>query len=433
MTSSTPHRISFGILMILLFAALAISGTSCSAIKARNSSPQGASDSADQKSDEPMLFAITVGERGGYIDSSGKVVVEPQFERTDDFAEGLGRICVGKMYGFIDSSGKIVIEPKYNNANDFSEGLAAVCEGIPWSDTGRWGFIDKEGIYVIEPQFGHVSDFHEGLASATIKTVGVSKSPGRDNPWAPHWGFIDQKGNFVIKPEYTWVQDFSEDVAAVLIATKLGFIDKTGAIAIQPQYTVANRFSQGLAVVCVGDVGKGGKWGYIDKTGTMVIDAKYDLAYDFSEGLAPVRILADEKYTDITGVSHYLTEGAHDMKGIRGRWAYIDRTGQIVIEPKFDGARPFSDGLAAVCMGNPFNDKGKWGFIDTSGNYVMDPQFKYVGDFTHGLAIAGLEEWDGYIDKSGAYVWSTVHTEPILPSSSEDFGRHHTEGYPRVP
>ena len=33
---------------------------------------------------------------------------------------------------------------------------------------------------------------------------------------------------------------------------------------------------------------------------------------------------------------------------IGGKFGYIDRTGKVVIETKFDGARDFSEGLAAV-------------------------------------------------------------------------------------
>jgi hypothetical protein len=30
------------------------------------------------------------------------------------------------------------------------------------------------------------------------------------------------------------------------------------------------------------------------------------------------------------------------------RWGFIDKAGRTVVEPRFDGARPFSDGMAMV-------------------------------------------------------------------------------------
>ena len=52
-------------------------------------------------------------------------------------------VCLSKIYidnkvGFIDSTGKIIIEPKFNNALEFSEGLASA------RITGKYGYIDPQ-------------------------------------------------------------------------------------------------------------------------------------------------------------------------------------------------------------------------------------------------------------------------------------------------
>ena len=41
-----------------------------------------------------------------------------------------------------------------------------------------------------------------------------------------------------------------------------------------------------------------------------------------------------------------------------GKWGYADKEGNIVIEPEYDNAKSFSNGLGAVCK------NGKWGFIN---------------------------------------------------------------------
>ena len=46
---------------------------------------------------------------------------------------------MASKYGFIDKSGKMVIEPQFDNAEPFSEGLAQV------EKDGKLGFIDKSG------------------------------------------------------------------------------------------------------------------------------------------------------------------------------------------------------------------------------------------------------------------------------------------------
>ena len=65
----------------------------------------------------------------GFIDKSGKVVIEPQFDNVSAFSEGLAQVEKDDKWGFIDKNGKVVIEPQYDYVRDFSEGLAEVCKG----------------------------------------------------------------------------------------------------------------------------------------------------------------------------------------------------------------------------------------------------------------------------------------------------------------
>ena len=50
----------------------------------------------------------------------------------------------------------------------------------------------------------------------------------------------------------------------------------------------------------------------------------------------------------------------------RGKYGYVDRKGNVVIEPQFDNAKSFSEGLAWA------EKVGKTGYIDHSGAYVIE-------------------------------------------------------------
>jgi hypothetical protein len=56
-------------------------------------------------------------------------------------------------------------------------------------------------------------------------------------------------------------------------------------------------------------------------------------------------------------------------------WGYINNTGVYVVNPQFEYAWDFHDGLAWVRKG------GQWGLIDRQGNYVINPQFPNAMDF----------------------------------------------------
>lgn len=57
-----------------------------------------------------------------------------------------------------------------------------------------------------------------------------------------------------------------------------------------------------------------------------------------------------------------------------------------MIPQKYNMARPFSEGFAAVGMGDEPSSNGKWGFINTLDEPVIPIQYEKVGDFREGFA-----------------------------------------------
>jgi len=132
----------------------------------------------------------------------------------------------------------------------------------------------------------------------------------------------------------------------------------------------------------------GDKYGYINQAGSMVIEARFDDAMPFSEGLAAVRV------------------GDPD----EGEWGYIDTAGRFVIEPRFAGASFFSEGLAAVTVDDFF--KGKQGYINRQGEMVIQPQFDAAWPFRNGVGRVWLGEAEGtlnvldsrFVNREGEFV-----------------------------
>ena len=92
-----------------------------------------------------------------------------------------------------------------------------------------------------------------------------------------------------------------------------------------------------------------------------------------------------------------------------GKWGYINRKGEIVIEPQFlqvaEKNHLFSlewtEGLAPVRFNN-----GLWGYIDKTGKVVIDFQIEKAEPFRGGLALVGdIYKGIGYIDKTGKCIW----------------------------
>jgi hypothetical protein len=86
-----------------------------------------------QKSDS--RFLILRGDKLGYIDNQGAVVIKPQFDDAYPFREGFAAVMVNKKWGYIDKFGNFAISPQFRANRHFSEGLAGVSiyEDNVWS------------------------------------------------------------------------------------------------------------------------------------------------------------------------------------------------------------------------------------------------------------------------------------------------------------
>lgn len=133
------------------------------------------------------LACVDIDGKYGYIDKTGKIVIEPQFSRAENFSNGLALFSDGKGgLGYIDKKGKVVIKPKYEWAKSFSEGLAAVCLK---NDDGslenrKYFYIDKNEKMITDSLFCRAFDFHDGIALVEVYDEG--------------YNYVDKKGRLLI-------------------------------------------------------------------------------------------------------------------------------------------------------------------------------------------------------------------------------------------
>ena len=84
----------------------------------------------------------------------------------------------------------------------------------------------------------------------------------------------------------------------------------------------------------------------------------------------------------------------------QGNWGYVDKSGNVIIEPQFGYALPFSDGVARV---GSTGSLVTYGCIDTKGQWLFSTATLTVflsGDFQQGIAPAKVGYSFGLVDKS---------------------------------
>lgn len=112
---------------------------------------------------------------------------------------------------------------------------------------------------------------------------------------------------------------------------------------------------------------------------------KFSTMSNYSEGRARVRI--------------YGTDG----------YGFLDTQGNVVIQPQFEDAGRFRNGLATVCK--TIDGHLLYGFIDTAGNLRIPYQFEDVEEFTDYHAAVNKKGTWQYIDINGNTVLGPAFVE----------------------
>jgi tetratricopeptide (TPR) repeat protein len=251
----------------------------------------------------------------------------------------------GDKWGYINSSGKVLLRAQYDTATVFDTkyDLAVV------SNDGQYYAITSDG-----DKYG-VDDGTAYPQMTDVKTMTIGRIVGQRNGTYSYY-------NYDFEPiaenyQFDEITSNSCGVAAVRKGDKWGIITDSGAtvvdfvlddVAINSYDCV---FVDGIAMVkengswhmidtqgntvgtatfadakapessgyiAVSDTN--GRWGFIDREGNQVIEYTYFDAYSFSNGLAAVQTAVE--------------------------WGYISERNELVIDSLFEWAKPFHNGTS---------------------------------------------------------------------------------------
>ncbi len=111
-----------------------------------------------------IMFAKIDGKYKMY-DKDGKRINTFECDDVDVITDdGIIAFKKNDKWGFVDSTGKVIVEAKFDNAKSFSNGLAAVCQDE------KWGFVDKTGSVVIDCQFFD-ADYFNSKRNCLVKST----------------------------------------------------------------------------------------------------------------------------------------------------------------------------------------------------------------------------------------------------------------------
>jgi hypothetical protein len=341
----------------------------------------------------------------GYIDSTGKFVIEAKYDTAEEFSDGMAWVRIKGEGCFINRNGDTSIqfkpEQKTEIKSSFNSGLA-LCE-ISGSETHEDGYIyiDKQGNeQIFLPKYGKFSicyepgRFSEGFA--VVKDVETRL-----------YGYIDTDGKWLVKPTFAKAFAFRNQMAAVMYPNSkvFGFINNTGKPAFRPAAKDTWNYNDEIALIKTTD----DFLKYIDKSGNVVYDSNTEVIDkkpcgksvngERSDGL--IAMTAWEGISDndnhailFIGKDNHKKLALVEKRIINNHFNVYDED-QAVFS--------FANGRAFI--------KTKyygWAMIDLKGNFVVKPQneWKPESRFHNGLAKVKYKDGSlGYINRDGKVVY----------------------------
>lgn len=290
---------------------------------------------------------------------------------------------------------------------------------LPFVSNGKLGYMDEKGNVAIKPTFNYYynemyDDIEFGHFNKGVAKVYTSSYKVR---------YINSSGKYINNYTYDYGYDFSEGMAVAYRNGKARFIDASGKEFYSTTKKVGGCLVEGLLIF----KDKNYNYGYMDKTGKVVIKANFAIPSYFHNGYAKVEYnngtcgIIDKKGNNKTKnvkLDSYINYEGYDYPVVgENMFAYPTSRGYVYADinnPKnikiykqkingtiygFEMAGIFYNGVASVQV------NGKWGVIDKSGKMIIQPKYDYeVGFNENGYAVAWKGSQRIIINKQGKEV-----------------------------
>lgn len=325
-------------------------------------------------------------------------------------------------WGYIDESGKVVIQPVYDDVKDVWDDLAAA------NYEGKWGYLTDKGRAVIDFEYKQAYNFSYDRAFV--------------QDFNNQWLLIDKSGSIIDSLDYTHYQDFEGDYAVVGNDAK-GVINRSGklvaplefaTIKINGDKLIGNKGgSYGISSLADGNeilaydydrlyVPKQGliraksnkTYSYLDASSFAPLGSKtFTRAFDFYYELTVVK--ADESYQLVDKSLTVIKSLPYDKVAYIGgkrwkykdgnKWGILDKNGEELTSAKYDLLNEYSCNRIAYCINK------LWGYLDESGTEIQKPKYALVWDYSDDRARVIDRRGVGFIDLKGKMVIKDMFLE----------------------
>ena len=361
------------------------------------------------------------GDKYCYLNTKGDTAIAAQFDDAYDFQDETSSavVVVGDVFGWIDTTGKYVVNPQFE-AGDYNASNAAysISDGIiPITNGDKYGYIDSAGNQITAFDYAYAWPFISENSSVTIVDKGLKH------------GLINRQGTLVVDCIYDYLTYLDGHFFGFCTEQdgKFGLMSETGEIIAEPQFDALDREIDDNLFRC----SVGGKYGLIDKSGAYVVNPTYDDIRWASGDLIPVLSNGKWGYLSTTGqqviapgfdkASDFLTEAGVAAVSQNGQWGLIDKNGQYISSDRYKRIFTIYDDKYAVVLTSDNLVK----VVDFEGNILTSDvngvRGSYYGPFSFNDYLEDVEHYY-YADVSDDGLTCSIESKYYEYSKEYDYG-----------
>lgn len=326
------------------------------------------------------------GYRYGYINSQGKQVLDTMFTNVKRITEvkddnNTYLITYKNGQAGILKNGQTVIENEYEDISyDVTNNVLVL------QKNAKQGVYDLAGNMILPIQYDNIEILGTLInatkdgklmvfnVSGTVQDENSLKAMYPENNYYitvdrnGKYGVADQNKNLIINNEYNYIEYAFDKYFIATKNEKIGVIDETGNIVIPIENSIVQNIN-GTKIIQIINSETNVSDIYNSKMEKVL--SQSDSRIYLKENYIKLVSADDIKYIDYDGnlkdAQEIFTNNTVFAKKENGKWGYVDRSGNTVVDYKYEFATNINEyGYGAV------KQNGKWGVVNAQGQLIKE-------------------------------------------------------------
>lgn len=326
---------------------------------------------------------VKVNRQWGYADTSGRVMIAPQFDAADQFFGKYAVVQKGNKAYVIDTSGTILTPKGHDQILQLEDSIFAVYKNSNENGEGGWGAEKLGGTEILSTSYDKIGRLSYYIFSCQ-----------RDS----FCGYFSRYGTVIAPVKYDtgWVL-----FARYLVVKRnnlLGAFSATGTQVLPDSCTDIDVMTNSILR---GEIN--GKYGAVHESGKNVVPFEYTMLsnlgsrFMFAQRRDTVHIYCNDKgrvdgnYMAATAFGSFWVKAYTREK----KCAVIDTSGKVIIPPLYDDVLFAGDGTWIV-----IND-GKRGVVNKDGKIIVPVVYTFLPPFRQSMTVVFSGQLQGLINSKG--------------------------------